>query len=126
MRVKPVGARTSGMAIGLPRRAGGVDLADITQYPRAEGHPPERRRVRGQSDFVFGCAVDVVEDTSGEATASDGTEVGNRYPFAEATLGRAQLEALESEQAKRSEPGFLLWLGLHRPTVLRPTPRYLV
>ena len=78
MRVKPVGASTSGMGNGRPSNVvDGIDRADVAQDPRPEADAGIGRCVRGQRAFVLGPAVDVVEHATRQPAARDAAQVGD-------------------------------------------------
>ena len=87
---------------------GDVDLADIAQHPRPEGHAAVGLAIGGQGQFVFGASVDVVEDSAGEPALGDRAKVGHRHRSTEPALSGAQLGPAEAKHAQRGSEAVAL------------------
>ena len=97
MRVKPVGARTSGYASGCPRSVESMStLLDAAQHAGPEGGVGERGLVGGEGALVFRAAVDVVEHAAGQAPLGDAAKVGDRGGAGQAPLDAVGLDRLEA------------------------------
>ena len=98
IRVKPVGASTSGSGRRRPSRVvDGIDRADVAEHPRSERASGEAVAVGRHRPLVLGAAVDVVEDAARQAAAGDAAQVVDVGRPGQSAGDRISREAPEAE-----------------------------
>ena len=96
MRVKPVGASTSGNGSGTPEEGGRrVGRAHAPEDARVEADAAERGRVLGHGVLVLGAAVDVVEHATGQTPAGHDPQIVHVGGPRQAAFDGVELEAAE-------------------------------